>query len=1000
MTRSAMMKKLYFFITLLIIFHLSAVAQKHESARPVFIDSAAAVPSAPLARAMRLAPPEDEFKIYNPKRRGINKVVPGKGLPKTKYNKLQEHMGDIPGKSPVFTFTAASSQSTPTDPTGVAGPNHYVNAWNMAFSIFDKQGNRLVPPAALSSIGGEFQNENDGDPIVLYDAFADRYLIMEFSDVEGQDTEASASFLVAVSQGPDPVNSGWYTYRFKTGALPDYPKISVWGDAYYVTTNKNSGTASESQVIYALERDRMLEGETAKVVGFPLPGIKTNGFYSPAGFNGTGMEAPPRGNAPIIFLQDDEWEGVNEDHLKIWLVNMDWNNIMNSTISESQELGAADGVSPFIATFDGGSFTNLSQPNDAPDVDALQAAMMYMTPYRRFADHNSVVMNFVVDVDPSPSEHAGIRWYELRQSHDGGLWQVYQEGTYAPDKHDRFCGSINMDKEGNIALGYTVLDDSPETPVYPSIRYTGRYANDELGKMTVEEQVIAKGQSPDPSSRYGDYAHMTVDAADGLRFWHNAEYFEGVQRINKVGVFKLSPDFDNDVGVIAIVSPQDASLGSSENITVRVRNFGRNAQSGFPVSITVNGGETITEIFTESIPATTSVDFTFSQTFDLSQVNQEYEITSETVLENDQDPSNDPFTGSVRNLPPRDVGVTAIAAPSTGQNLTDSEEVAVTIENFGGEDQQNIPVSYQIGNNLPVNEVFEGSLPVGENASYTFSKTADLSASGRYRITSQTRLENDFNPLNDSKEKSVANLDCIPEGSDCSFGDGISYFELGDILNERIPCGDGYIDFIGYGTDLDRSKGTFSLRVQTYYASGEDEKLSMWIDLNDNGVFDDNEELISSEVIPTADTWYDYEFQLPADADLGQHLLRIRAGDTSFKGDLDDPCSKMEYGTTHDYSVNIIDSTLDIEDFILNDAKLVVLSENQKQFRVVMETNFGEPLRITVHNILGQKMVENEIENKGEGYVYDLDMSYAARGVYLVRVGTRKVGKVKRFIVK
>lgn len=995
-----MMRKLYLIFTLLIIFHLSAVAQKHESARPVFLDSAVAVPSAPLAQARRLAPPRDEYKVYNPKRQGINKVVPGKGLPKTSYNKLQERMGDIPGKSPFFTFTAASSQSTPTDPTGVAGPNHYVNAWNKAFSIFDKEGNQIVPPAALSSIGGEFQDENDGDPIVLYDWFADRYLIMEFSDAEEDETETSSSFLVAVSQGPDPVNSGWYTYRFKTGALPDYPKISVWGDAYYVTTNKNSSTAAESQVVYALERDRMLQGETAKVAGFPLPGIRTNRFYSPAGFNGTGQEAPPRGNAPIIYLQDDEWEGVNEDHLKIWLINMDWNNLMNSTISESQELGSAEGVSPFIATFDGGSFTNLAQPNDAPDLDALQGAMMYMTPYRRFADHNSVVMNFVVDVDPSPAEHAGIRWYELRQPRDGGLWQVYQEGTYAPDKHDRFSGSINMDQEGNIALGYTVLDDSPENPVYPSIRYTGRYANDELGKMTVEEQVIAKGQSPNPSSRYGDYAHMTVDAADGLRFWHNAEYFEGVQRINKVGVFKLSPDFDNDVGVIAVVSPQDATLGSAEEITVKVRNFGRNAQSGFPVSVTVNG-ETITETFTESIPATSSVNFTFSQTFDLSEVNQEYEITATTGLTNDQDPTNDSFTEIVRNLPPKDVGVTAIASPSTGQNLSDSEEVAVTIENFGGEAQQNIPVSYQIGNNFSVNEVFEGLLPVGENATYTFNKTADLSASGRYRITSSTNLEGDFNPLNDSKVKSVANLNCIPEDSDCSFGDGISYFELGDILNERIPCGNGYIDFVGYDTDLDRSKRTFTLRVQTYYASGDDEKLSMWIDLNDNGVFDDSELLISSEVIPTADEWYEYEFELPADASLGQHLLRLRAGDTSFKGDLDDPCSVMEYGTTHDYSVNIIDSTIDIEDFILNDAQLVVLSDkDHKQFKVIVETNFGEPLRITVHNILGQKMLENEVINKGAGYVYDLDMSYAARGVYLVRVGTRKVGKVKRFIVK
>jgi hypothetical protein len=174
----------------------------------------------------------------------------------------------------------------------------------------------------------------------------------------------------------------------------------------------------------------------------------------------------------------------------------------------------------------------------------------------------------------------------------------------------------------------------------------------------------------------------------------------------------------------------------------------------------------------------------------------------------------------------------------------------------------------------------------------------------------------------------------------------------------------------------------------------------MWIDLNDDAVFGDDERLITSEIIPMSGEWHSTNFSIPGDASLGQHLLRIRAGDVDFDGDLNNPCEVMDYGTTHDYSVNITDSTLDIEDFILNEAELVVVSEEDKQFRIVMETDYEETLRITVHNILGQKMLENQVENSGSGYVYELDMSYAARGVYLVRMGTREVGKVKRFIVE
>jgi len=133
---------------------------------------------------------------------------------------------------------------------------------------------------------------------------------------------------------------------------------------------------------------------------------------------------------------------------------------------------------------------------------------------------------------------------------------------------------------------------------------------------------------------------------------------------------------------------------------------------------------------------------------------------------------------------------------------------------------------------------------------------------------------------------------------------------------------------------------------------------------------------------------------------LGQHLLRVRAGDVSQGGELNDPCSVMEYGTTHDYSVKIIDSNLDLDDFLLNEAILTIVDQKNGIFIALLETEFNQTLRLTVHNVLGQKMIENKVDSNGEGYLYEFDMSYAATGVYLLRIGTRKVGIVKRFIVK
>ncbi|HET8753233.1 MAG TPA: GEVED domain-containing protein [Salinimicrobium sp.] len=962
-------------------------------ARPVFSTSARSIHTEALV-GKDLKPPLTEFKIFNPRNRGSNIVVPGKGYPKTMDAARQQEYGKLPSKKPQLVFDATITEASPSDPTGAVGPNHYVNAWNSAFSIYDKEGNLLLPPSSLSSLGGVFEGEDLGDPIVLYDSFADRFLITQMS-------ESPISFLVAVSRSSDPVNDGWYTYRFETGeALPDYPKISVWSDGYYITTNKESRTASSSEVVYVLERDKMLLGQEARSIGFPLPGITNNGFYSPAGFSAVGEELPPEGNMPVLYFQDDAWKGVNEDHLKIWLINVDWENIQNSTISESQELTGADGVTPFISTFDGGSFTNLEQPGDNFEVDALQGAVMYMTPYRRFQTHNSAVLNFVVDIDPSSAEHAGIRWYELRQESNGGPWRVFQEGTYAPDASDRFCGSIGIDEFGNIGMGFTVLNDNPEKPVFPSLRYTGHYSGDPLGIMTLREQSIVEGPSPDPTSRYGDYAHLTIDPVDDRTFWYIGEYFVDGDRVNKVGVFALEPELMNDVGVVDIVVPQDATFREPQTVTITIRNFGFGSQTSIPVEFSVDGGATFTDVFSGTLPRTSQENFTFSAKVDISEIGEEYEFVVRTNLPGDANPENDEYSEIVENLRPVDVGVTAIDSPITEVALTDAEVVTVSIQNFGGDPQTNIPVSYSVDGGALITEIYTGTLEVGEEVSFSFSTPVNISNSGTYEFFATTSLEGDVDTSNDDKTQFIANLDCIPEGSICYFGDGISSFYLGDIVNEHIPCGDGYADYIGFSTELDRSRGTFIVTIEGGYSIGDREQFSMWIDFNDNAAFEDSEIVLQSAVIPSEDTKESYYFSIPETAPLGEHLLRVRAGDTGWGGELNNPCSVMEYGTTHDYSVVVVDEGLEIEDLDLSDAELLIGSRHNNIFEIEMRTFYEEPLRITVHDMLGQKLVENIVEKSVQGYMYTLDMSYAATGVYLVRFGTRKFGKVERIIVQ
>ncbi|NNJ81784.1 MAG: hypothetical protein HKP11_06280, partial [Flavobacteriaceae bacterium] len=425
----------------------------------------------------------------------------------------------LPGRAPSLVFDAYASGSQPTDPAGAVGPNHYFAVFNTGFIIYDKSGTDLTGQLAVENI---FSAGGCCDLTVSYDKVADRWVVSYLFIGAGAE--------IAVSDGPNPVTAGWNVYTIS--AIADYQKLSVWSDGYYLTEN-TTGTDR----VWAMERDQMLLGNTAQVIGFPLPGIVTSGFYAPQAFNVTNDDMPAAGNLPIVYLQDDAW-GVTQDHIKLWLVNVDWVTPGNSTISASpQEINTA----PFISVFDSGSFSNLTQPGGGTDLDALQATIMNQAQFRRFGTHNSAVFNFVVDTDGGGGELAGVRWQEFRQSGDGQPWSLYQEGTYnAADGKHAWNASLMMDDLGNIGMGYTSMS-GPTTPstVRVGSYYTGRLSTDPLGTMSVAEELIATGTANIPGTRYGDYSKIDIDPNDDQTFWFINEYNSGGRK-GVVGVFNIA----------------------------------------------------------------------------------------------------------------------------------------------------------------------------------------------------------------------------------------------------------------------------------------------------------------------------------------------------------------------------------------------------------------------------------------------------------------------------
>ena len=893
---------------------------------------------------------------------------------------LQTKQGGIQSMPIQQNFIGASSSESgffPPDPTGAVGPNHYVHSVNSLVKIFDKSGNLLVGPVSLGSFLGF--GGNGGDPIVLYDQLADRWLVSEFGTISGGN-----SLAIGVSVTNDP-GGAYNVYQYAFNGFPDYPHYAVWPDAYYGTVNLDGQTTRA----FAMDRDEILSGgANPAIVIFALPGVvvNPNQVKSPEAANLLGTNIPPNTPGYITYLQDDAWNGVSFDHLKVWEIETDWANPNNASISQPLVIP----TDPFDAgeIFGQGA---VEQPGTNQKLAAHGGIISFGANYRSFADHNSWLITFNTFIDNNQT--GGIRWIELRND-DSNPWSIYQEGTYSiADGHSRFMSSSAMDAAGNIGLAFSI--GSSTLPV--GIRYTGRFDGDPLGQMTVAETTIVDGVGVRTNTyRYGDYSHTTMDP-DNFTFWHTADFFSSNNAWRtQIASYSLSGGFSDDVGISNIIQPENGSLGTNETVEVSIRNYGTDTQTSVPLELRVDGNLVASETYTGSIAANATESYTFTQTVDLSNVGQTYTIEARTNLANDEFNGNDAYTKEVTNLFAIDVGATEITAPETGSGLG-VEEISATIKNFGSTTQSDFDVQYTINGGTPVVETFTGTLASEEEATYTFTQTADFSALGNYIVTVTTSLPGDNNASNDSVTEDIENILCEPV-IDCSLGDGFRLFSVAEINNPS-QC-EGYADFTDQVANLEPGS-TNGLTVTTNYGS---QYIKVWIDYNEDSIFTADEVVVNNYQIAPGQGSGTYtetmDLVVPANAAIGPHRMRAKS---NWNAPVPaDACEVTSYGETEDYTANIGD--LGVEDISIRNSELIISSKDQRHFDITLVSDYQGQAYVSVYNLLGQELGIKMV-GKPEGsntHTMKLDMSFTSSGVYIVKVGGEftKAVKTARIIVK
>jgi hypothetical protein len=463
-------------------------------------------------------------------------------LPKGPDPAWQRVMGTTRnGKEPIKNFEGQKSPYYPPDANGASGPLYYMQTINCIYAIYDKAtGSKVAGPTPMNQLfsGVTGSDCNDGDPLILYDEQANRWLAVEFSLCGNNDL-----MLVAVSQTSDPTGS-WHKYSFDVDDMPDYEKFGVWQDGYYMGTNNPSG-----KDIYVFERSQMLNGGTAHFVGFNNPWRPSSGLVTVPPVDNDGPFAPA-GEPGLFIAMSDDAIGGNSDQLWIYELDVDWLTLSNSTFVRVQQIN----VPAFDSNF-GNSWDNIGQPATGVKLEAMPMVIMNRPQYRNFGSYETIVCCHTVDLDAT--DHAGIRWYELRRT--SGEWSIRQTGTYGPDEHSRWMGSISMNGNNEIGLGYSVSS----TSLYPGIRYCGQSPSEYAaanGILDIEEAVIQSGSySQTGYNRWGDYSDLCVDPDNDHTFWYTNQYV-GIAdgRQTKIASFQFS--LEAPTGLVAQLNDETGAV--------------------------------------------------------------------------------------------------------------------------------------------------------------------------------------------------------------------------------------------------------------------------------------------------------------------------------------------------------------------------------------------------------------------------------------------------------
>jgi hypothetical protein len=463
----------------------------------------------------------------------------------------------------------------PPDPNGDVGPNHYIEAVNDAVAIYSKTGTRLAAftqDNLWSGVGSTPCNGNSqGDPIVVYDWLADRFILSWFAFF-GSGTSPPFYQCIAASKTSDPVAGGWWLFAVRmdpgtpgtppVGDINDYTKVALWHDCLYLSANEFDLAGNYDGVAFAsFSRANLYSGAALTYSLGWLPPSSNAFTMVPSNNQGKGANAAQPGT-PNYFVSESQSGFSFEVRSFTAGPNCGAGGTLSAPVNVSQ------------LQYSYGNLGNeVPQPNTARLLDNGDDRILQKVQYRKIGGAESLWVTH--NVDPCTNMSCTTRgptamhWAQLDVTGGTIVTTPAQEQIHAPDSTlYRWMGSLAVDGQGNMALGYSTSNAT--APNFPSIAYSGRLATDPPNTLPQTEVQLVAGSGSQLNNcggtkchRWGDYTAMSVDPADDCTFWYVNQYYSSQTNGSngnwqtRIGSFK----FPSCVGL----PPTTTTLSSSNN---------------------------------------------------------------------------------------------------------------------------------------------------------------------------------------------------------------------------------------------------------------------------------------------------------------------------------------------------------------------------------------------------------------------------------------------------